>query len=771
MEYAIERALKAHKEGNLVQAERLYRAVLQKHPTHADANHNLGLIISCSQGYNFALPYFKTALTRNPKIEQFWLSYIGTLINNNQLKDAKREVKRAKKNGLKIQKLEELISLSRSAQKNEEIFQNKVDIITRYYESGRFSEAEKLAISMTKKYSTNAFAWKFLGILYGQQGKKIDGLTATKMAIQLAPSDAEAHNIMGLILQELGSLNEAVDKLSRAISLKPDYAEAHYNLGVTLQEMGRLEASETSLRKAIECKNRFAAAHLNLGTTLTKLEQWKEALSSYKQALAIRPDYVEAYSNLGPVLRELGRVHEAEASLKKALELNPDYEFARANLGSLLLELGRFEEFEQCCKHLSKQNSVPSSTKTQASITCLLSHGRSGTMFFHSLFDGHPSLATLPGLYFKGWFHPESWQRFVPYLGYEDWKHYLVNIFLDEYSLLFDADSQKNVFGEPCGPTDWLAEDIGFTKMGSQGNKVFKIDKDSFSQTLVLLLKPYKTITCNSFFELVHYAFEISIRRKLNLKKEPLQHIFYHIHNPTILEKENFLNYYPTARFLLLTRNPIQSLESWILFDSVSLKDVKNIGGYWHKTVSKIIRMFLITNIKESENNFYRGVKLEDVKHDPTRFLPQIAGWMGISDHSSLYDSSFCGLKYWGPKGVDSKEQISGFDVKAINKSIGRIFGERDIVIFETLFWPFLNLYQYTNLNYAEFRANLTNIYDWLDKPLEFEERLYNALPEKSLKIEDVGPYKRLHLFLKQLWVNLDKEGAYKNMVQPLTLD
>ena len=588
---AIEQALKAHKEGNLAQAERLYRAVLEKHPTHADANHNLGLIISFSQGYNFALPYFKSALTCNPKIEQFWLSYIGTLINNNQLKDAKREVKRAKKNGLKIQKLEELISLSRSAQKNEEIFQKQVDSITRYYESGQFSEAEKLAISMTKKYSTNAFAWKFLGVLYRQQGKKIDGLTATKMATQLAPSDAEAYNNMGLILQELGSLNEAEVKLSKAISLKPDYAEAHHNLGVTLQEMGRLEASETSLRKAIECKNKFAEAHLNLGNTLMKLEKWEEASSSFKQALAIRPEYVEAYSNLGPVLRELGRVHEAEACLKKALELNPDYEFARANLGSLLRELGRFEEATQCCEHLSKPNSAPNLTKTEASITCLLSHGRSGTMFFHSLFDGHPSLATLPGLYFKGWFHPQSWQRFVPYLGYEDWKHYLVNIFLNEYSPLFDANSQKNVFGEPCGRTDWLAENFGFTKMGSQGNKVFKIDKDSFSKTLVLLLKPYKTITCNSFFELVHYAFEISIRRKLNLKKEPLQHIFYHIHNPTILEKENFRKHYPTARFLLLTRNPIQSLESWILFDSVSLEDTNNIDLAWHKIVAKIINL------------------------------------------------------------------------------------------------------------------------------------------------------------------------------------
>ena len=31
----------AHKEGNLQEAERLYRAIIQSHPAHPDANHNL----------------------------------------------------------------------------------------------------------------------------------------------------------------------------------------------------------------------------------------------------------------------------------------------------------------------------------------------------------------------------------------------------------------------------------------------------------------------------------------------------------------------------------------------------------------------------------------------------------------------------------------------------------------------------------------------------------------------------------------------------------
>ena len=225
------------------------------------------------------------------------------------------------------------------------------------------------------------------------------------------------------------------------------------------------------------------------------------------------------------------------------------------------------------------------------------------------------------------------------------------------------------------------------------------------------------------------------------------------------------------ARFLLLTRNPIQSLESWILIDTISLKYKENTAIAWHKIVQKIIHVFLSTKIDDSELDFYRGVKLEDVKNDSPRSLLQIARWMGISDHPSLYESSFCGLKYWGPQQINSTESISGFDVKAINKPIGRFFGERDIVIFETLFWPFLSSYRYTDVNLTEFKTNLFNIREWLEMPLEFEEKLYESLPLRSSRIQDIVPYKRLHHFLKQLWITLDKEVVYNNIIQPLAQD
>ena len=44
IDQAIQQGVAAHKEGKLEEAEKLYRAILGAQPSHADANHNLGVL-------------------------------------------------------------------------------------------------------------------------------------------------------------------------------------------------------------------------------------------------------------------------------------------------------------------------------------------------------------------------------------------------------------------------------------------------------------------------------------------------------------------------------------------------------------------------------------------------------------------------------------------------------------------------------------------------------------------------------------------------------
>ena len=66
IEQALQEGITAHKEGNLRDAERCYRVILQSQPSHPDANHNLGVIAVLANKTDTALRLFKIALEANP---------------------------------------------------------------------------------------------------------------------------------------------------------------------------------------------------------------------------------------------------------------------------------------------------------------------------------------------------------------------------------------------------------------------------------------------------------------------------------------------------------------------------------------------------------------------------------------------------------------------------------------------------------------------------------------------------------------------------------
>ncbi len=242
MELTIEQALiqgiAAHKEGRLQDAERLYRAILQSQPGHPDANHNLGLIAVSLNSAEVALPLFKAALEANPKIEQFWLSYIDALIKEKQFENARQAL-----------------------------------------EQGKLSEINTYLMDAAIKVNMG----------------RLDEAKATyEKIIALKPDNVQAHNKLGGVLHELGKLDEAGESYKQAIALNPDYAEAHFNWGNTLHKLGRLEEAEASYREAIALRTGFIVAHQKLAITLRELGKIEQAIQSERYAKFLNFSNVEA---------------------------------------------------------------------------------------------------------------------------------------------------------------------------------------------------------------------------------------------------------------------------------------------------------------------------------------------------------------------------------------------------------------------------------------------------------------------------------------------
>ena len=77
IDQALQKAIEAHKAGQVQEADSLYTAILKAQPKHPDANHNMGVLAVGVDKVQEALPFFKNALKANPATAQFWLACYG----------------------------------------------------------------------------------------------------------------------------------------------------------------------------------------------------------------------------------------------------------------------------------------------------------------------------------------------------------------------------------------------------------------------------------------------------------------------------------------------------------------------------------------------------------------------------------------------------------------------------------------------------------------------------------------------------------------------
>ena len=200
--------------------------------------------------------------------------------------------------------------------------QQQLNNLIKYYQTGRYIDAEKLSLSITQKFPKHLFAWKVLAAVLKKNGRINESILISQKSVQLDPQDAEAHNNLGILLQQQGKLKEAEGSYSKAIELKPDFTDAHFNLGNMLKALGRLKESEASYSKAIELKPNYAEAHINLGKAMNRQGKLKEAEASFRQAIILEPSLAVAHYNLGKVYKKISKKSKAVECFEKTLKLS-----------------------------------------------------------------------------------------------------------------------------------------------------------------------------------------------------------------------------------------------------------------------------------------------------------------------------------------------------------------------------------------------------------------------------------------------------------------
>ena len=288
-------AIKHHNNGQLAQAESLYRQILAHDRHHAEALHLLGVVLSQTGQYQEGVQFIKKAIKRNKKSATCY-SNLGAALK----------------------------------------------------ELGKYKEA---AVACRQALALNphpaAETYNNLGVALQKQGQLKEAMENFRRALVIKPNFAEVYSNIGEVLRAQGQLEEAIASYQQALVINPQLASAHQNLGIAFMEQGQLEKALESYQRALAINPKYAKAYYNLGSLFFRQGKLDQAIACLSQTLALQPTDVKANTLLSRVLLEQGKLHEAIAISQQALKINQNSAEAHLNLAGALFRLGKIEEVIQ----------------------------------------------------------------------------------------------------------------------------------------------------------------------------------------------------------------------------------------------------------------------------------------------------------------------------------------------------------------------------------------------------------------------------------------
>ena len=206
--------------------------------------------------------------------------------------------------------------------------------------SGQFGEAAETLKRATAIAQDRAPVWLELGLTYRAQGKGLDATAAFEKAVQLDPDMAEAQNNIGISRIAAGDQARGEWAFREAIRLRPDFADAHGNLGNLLAVKGDLAGAISEFETALRSKPEDGGMRYGYAVALGRAGRYDEAQRELEGALRSDPGLADAHELLGDMLMAKGQAQAAVPHYRDAVRIRPGFDRAHLGLGAALATTG-----------------------------------------------------------------------------------------------------------------------------------------------------------------------------------------------------------------------------------------------------------------------------------------------------------------------------------------------------------------------------------------------------------------------------------------------
>jgi tetratricopeptide (TPR) repeat protein len=244
-------------------AEKVYQALLSRHPKFGPALNNLGQLYFDRGNVNTALSYFNKAAA---------------------------------------QKTSEAYSNLAVIQRNRAKYHNELQLVREAINNVH----RALAVD---SFNIEAYGTKAL-VLYDHAKTKSQLEMARLICVQATKVDPEyapIYNTLGLILLRQGDVTPALAKFRKAVSLNNDFLEAHMNIGaITLSFRDYTSAEEafTRVLKLDPDKETRVKALVGLGVAYRGQRKFDQAMAKYKEAESLDPSNPGIAYNMGILVQD-----------------------------------------------------------------------------------------------------------------------------------------------------------------------------------------------------------------------------------------------------------------------------------------------------------------------------------------------------------------------------------------------------------------------------------------------------------------------------------
>ncbi len=303
--------------GRTEESQKLYEAIVEKHPEESAAHYGMGRIYAARREFAPAVEHLRRACELFPNFGAAHFALARAYRDTGEADKAQEELALYEKDRLGWPTtpdplLTAVLELRTGAMAH---LRRGIGLA----ESGQLQaavEEHELALAADPKLVQ---AHIHLIRLYGLLNRPEKAEEHFREAVALDPNRADAYYNHGALLLQQKKFDEAMEAYRKVLDLEPSHIEANNSYAFLLMTSGKLEEAARYYRAAIEAKPDYRVAHFNLGRILVQQRKFPEAIEQFLQTLEPEDQETPVYTySLGAAYARAGDRQNALKYTKQA---------------------------------------------------------------------------------------------------------------------------------------------------------------------------------------------------------------------------------------------------------------------------------------------------------------------------------------------------------------------------------------------------------------------------------------------------------------------